>query len=148
MGAVLRRIVKAAPAPQKTMAKLDMIGIAVKDMRKALDFYRALGLDIPADAAKEDHVQVITPDGYRIAWDTEELIKGFNPEWAAPRGEPPGRIGLAFLCENAADVNAMYKRLVDMGHRSHKEPFDAYWGQRYAQVLDPDGNVVDLFAQL
>ena len=26
------------------------------------------------------------------------------------------------------------------------EPFDAFWGQRYATVLDPDGNAVDLFA--
>jgi uncharacterized glyoxalase superfamily protein PhnB len=23
---------------------------------------------------------------------------------------------------------------------------DAFWGQRYATVLDPDGNPVDLFA--
>lgn len=27
-------------------------------------------------------------------------------------------------------------------------PFDAPWGQRYATVLDPDGNGVDLFAPL
>ena len=26
------------------------------------------------------------------------------------------------------------------------EPFDAFWGQRYAQVKDPDGNPVDIFA--
>jgi uncharacterized glyoxalase superfamily protein PhnB len=25
---------------------------------------------------------------------------------------------------------------------------DAFWGQRYATVLDPDGNSVDLFASL
>ena len=28
------------------------------------------------------------------------------------------------------------------------EPFDAFWGQRYATVRDPDGNAVDLFAAL
>ncbi|MFL6036949.1 MAG: glyoxalase, partial [Gaiellaceae bacterium] len=28
------------------------------------------------------------------------------------------------------------------------EPFDAFWGQRYATVVDPDGNAVDLFAPL
>ena len=31
---------------------------------------------------------------------------------------------------------------------SHLEPMDAFWGQRYATVLDPDGNSVDLFAEL
>jgi hypothetical protein len=28
------------------------------------------------------------------------------------------------------------------------EPWDAFCGQRYAEVEDPDGNVVDLFAPL
>ena len=30
----------------------------------------------------------------------------------------------------------------------HKEPWDAFWGQRYASVKDPDGNQIDLFAPL
>ena len=38
--------------------------------------------------------------------------------------------------------------LVNNGARPHKEPWDAFWGQRYAQIHDPDGNVVDLFAPL
>ena len=38
--------------------------------------------------------------------------------------------------------------LVAAGHRSHRAPWDAFWGQRYATVLDPDGNAVDLFAAL
>lgn len=130
------------------MAQPDMIGIVVKNMQQALEFYRALGLDIPVDAEKEDHVQVITPNGYRIAWDTEELVKGFNPDWSAPKEQVPGRIGIAFLCNNAADVDATYQRIVAKGYHSHKEPWDAFWGQRYAQVLDPDGNVIDLFAPL
>ncbi len=126
------------------MAKPDMIGIVVKDMTQALDFYRALGLEIPQNAAQEDHVEV-KANGYRLAWDTEEMVKGFDPNWQAPNGS---RIGLAFLCDNAADVDATYQRIVQKGYRSHKEPFDAFWGQRYAQVLDPDGNVIDLFAPL
>ena len=39
-------------------------------------------------------------------------------------------------------------RLVEAGYRSHVQPFDAFWGQRYATVLDPDGNPVDLYAAL
>ena len=50
------------------MALPDMIGMVVRDMCATLEFYRALGLEIPADAEKEDHVQVITPNGYRLAW--------------------------------------------------------------------------------
>src|SRR5262245_14202838 len=126
------------------MAKPDMIGIVVKDLRAALDFYRAVGLEIPAGAEQEDHVEVKS-NGYRIAWDSEEAIKGFDPAWKAPNGS---RIGLAFLCDSPADVDATYQKIISKGYRSHKEPWDAFWGQRYAQVLDPDGNVVDLFAPL
>lgn len=128
------------------MAKPDMIGIVVKDMRHALEFYRAVGLDIPQGAEKEDHVEV-KANGYRIAWDTEEMVKGFNPAWQAPNNGL-GRIGIAFLCDDSKDVDATYARVIAKGYRSHKEPFDAFWGQRYAQVLDPDGNVIDLFAPL
>jgi uncharacterized glyoxalase superfamily protein PhnB len=39
-------------------------------------------------------------------------------------------------------------RLVAAGYEGKKEPYDAFWGQRYANVVDPDGNVVDLFAAL
>lgn len=127
------------------MAKLDLVGIIVKDMGKALQFYRELGLNIPAGAENEGHVQFTTPNGYQLAWDTEEVIKSFLPDWHAPDGS---RIGLAFACENAADVDATHRRLVGKGYRSHKDPFDAFWGQRYALILDPDGNSIDLFAPL
>jgi uncharacterized glyoxalase superfamily protein PhnB len=39
-------------------------------------------------------------------------------------------------------------RLTDAGFTWTKEPYDAFWGQRYANLADPDGNVVDLFAPL
>jgi len=123
-----------------------MIGIVVRDMKRTLDFYRALGLDIPPGAEGEGHVEVITPNGYRIAWDAEHEIKSFDPDWKEPTSA--GRIGLAFKCDSPADVDATYRRLVDGGYHGRKEPWDAFWGQRYAQVEDPDGNVIDLFAPM
>jgi uncharacterized glyoxalase superfamily protein PhnB len=127
-----------------SMAHPDMIGIAVKDMAPALRFYRVLGLDIPPEAEKEDHVEVIA-NGYRLAWDTVALIKSFNPDWVEPVGH---RMGLAFKCASPAEVDELYRAVVAAGYTGHKEPWDAFWGQRYAQVIDPDGNIVDLFAPL
>jgi uncharacterized glyoxalase superfamily protein PhnB len=57
-------------------------------------------------------------------------------------------MGLAFLCDSVADVDARFASVIAAGFESHKQPWDAFWGQRYAQVLDPDGNIVDLFAPL
>jgi uncharacterized glyoxalase superfamily protein PhnB len=39
-----------------------------------------------------------------------------------------------------------YNDLAAAAYKGHLAPFDAFWGQRYATVLDPDGNHVDLYA--
>ena len=58
------------------------------------------------------------------------------------------RMGLAFRCASPAEVDATYAEVVAAGHVGLKEPWDAFWGQRYAQLRDPDGNPVDLYAAL
>jgi uncharacterized glyoxalase superfamily protein PhnB len=78
-------------------------------------------------------------------FDTEEVIRSFDPEWERPNGST---VGLAFACESAADVDRVYAELTGAGSESEKEPWDAFWGQRYASLHDPDGHTVDLFAPL
>jgi catechol 2,3-dioxygenase-like lactoylglutathione lyase family enzyme len=123
----------------------DMIGIVVKDMAAALRFYRLLGLVIPEGVESEPYVEVTTPNGYRISWNTLEMVQGIYPDWEEPAGH---RMSLAFKCDSPAEVDSAYGRLVDSGYEGYKAPWDAFWGQRYAMVKDPDGNPVDLFAPL
>ena len=123
----------------------DMIGLTVRDMAAALRFYRLLELDIPEGAESEDYAQVITPNGYRISWNTLEMVESIDPDWVEPAGQ---RIGLAFKCDSPQSVDALYSAIVAAGYAGHKAPWDAFWGQRYAVVLDPDGNKVDLFAPI
>jgi len=127
------------------MAQLAAIGIVTRDTAESCRFYRTLGLDVPEPPADGDHFDVELPNGLRLMWDTESLIKQLDPEWERPQGQG---MTLAFECADAGDVNATYARVVDAGFSSKKEPYDAFWGQRYANVIDPDGNVVDLFAPL
>ncbi|MET9481682.1 VOC family protein [Streptomyces sp. NPDC006638] len=124
--------------------RLDATSLVVSDMAASLAFYRLLGLDIPADADTAPHVEVRLPGGTRVLWDTEDTVRSFDPGFTAPEGG--GRIGLAFLCESPAEVDATYAALTAAGHRGHLKPWDAVWGQRYAIVLDPDGCEVSLFA--
>ncbi|MFC9295470.1 VOC family protein [Streptomyces sp. NPDC057011] len=124
--------------------RLDMIGLVVSDMAASLAFYRRLGLDIPAEADGQPHVEAALPGGMRIGWDTEGTIRSFDPSWTPPSGS--GRTGLAFLCDSPAEVDAVYAGLTDAGYTGHLKPWDAFWGQRYAVVLDPDGCEVSLFA--
>jgi catechol 2,3-dioxygenase-like lactoylglutathione lyase family enzyme len=128
-----------------TDARLDVVGIVVADMGAALAFYRLLGLDIPRGADDEPHVDVALPGGLRLAFDTDATIASFHPSW---KGGTGGRVGLAFALPDPAAVDTAYAELTGAGHHGELAPFDAFWGQRYATVLDPDGTGVDLFAPL
>jgi uncharacterized glyoxalase superfamily protein PhnB len=57
-------------------------------------------------------------------------------------------MALAFACESPAEVDAAYAELTGAEGSGAMEPWDAFWGMRYAIVHDPDGNPVDLFAPL
>jgi catechol 2,3-dioxygenase-like lactoylglutathione lyase family enzyme len=125
---------------------LNAIGLVVADMGKTLAFYRRLGLAIPASADTEQHVEHTLPGGLRLMWDAVDTVRSFDPGWTPPQGSP--RVDLAFRCEDPAEVDRVFADLVQAGHEARKEPWDAFWRQRYALLNDPDGNGVDLFAPL
>jgi catechol 2,3-dioxygenase-like lactoylglutathione lyase family enzyme len=127
-------------------ARLNAIGLIVADMGRSLAFYRHLGLEVPPEADREPHVEATLPGGLRLLWDTAETVRSFDPDWAPPGGGY--RMGLAFRLQSPADVDRAYADIVSLGYEGHKAPWDAFWGQRYASVKDPDGNQIDLFAPL
>ncbi|MBO4206641.1 VOC family protein [Micromonospora echinofusca] len=126
--------------------RFDLIGLVVTDLARSLEFYRQVGLDIPAGAEHEPHVEVELPGGLRLAWDTVATVHSYDPGWTAPSGG--ARVALAFRCADPDEVDRRYAELVAAGHHGHRPPWDAVWGQRYAVLHDPDGNAVDLFAPL
>ncbi|MGC5256591.1 VOC family protein [Gordonia sp. DT218] len=98
-----------------------------------------------AGAEQEPHAEATT-GGIRILFDTRAVVESFTPTWREPSGGH--RMALAFECASPDQVDSQYTCLVDAGHVSQREPFDAFWGQRYAVVLDPDGNPVDFYCPL
>ena len=126
--------------------KLDFFGVVVSDMARSVAFYRRLGLDFPEGAEQEQHVEAQLQSGMRYALDSEEVMRMFDPEWQRPTGGHS--VGGAFRCESPQDVDRVYAELLEAGGSAHKEPWDAFWGQRYAQLKDPDGTVLDLYAPL
>lgn len=115
-------------------------------MGRTMTFYRALGLQIPDGAENEPHVEVILAGGMRLMWDPVSTVTSFDPGWTPPTGGH--RAALAFSCADAAEVDTTYANMVAKGFDGHKQPWDAFWGQRYALLRDPDGNGVDLYAPL
>ena len=126
------------------MPRLNAIGIVSSDMARSISFYRLLGLDVP-ETPDEGHVDTFLPNGVRLMLDSEEVIRSFRPDWARATGN---QISLALECGSPAEVDEAYARVVGAGFHGEKEPWDAFWGQRYAQLADPDGVPVDLYAAL
>lgn len=120
--------------------KLDLISIVTQDMKTSLAFYRHI-FTIPEGLDNEGHVEITLESGLRFAWDTTQVMQSFEPHYTFV----PKQVG-AFLCDSPAQVDEQFELLLKNGGKSVKEPWDAFWGQRYALVADPDGNILDLFA--
>lgn len=136
-----RRLYRGGMSP-----RFDAVGLVVSDMAASVSFYRRLGFAFPEDAGQRPHAEAEISGGLRLLLDTEDTVRSFRPQWRPPSGD--GRTSLALRCDAPSEVDAVYERLVAAGHRGELQPWDAFWGQRYAVVLDPDGNGVDLFAPL
>jgi uncharacterized glyoxalase superfamily protein PhnB len=123
---------------------LNAIGISVSDMARSIQFYRLLGLDVP-ETPDEGHVDAFLPNGVRFMLDSEEVIRSFMPEWTRENGN---QLSFALECASPAEVDETYARATGEGFHGEKEPWDAFWGQRYAMLLDPDGVEVSLYSPL
>jgi len=119
------------------VAELNAIGIVSSDPARSIAFYRLLGVDFPEDG--EGHIEATLASGTRLMLDAEDVIRSFRPDWTRERGN---QLALAF------EVDGLYEAVEAAGFDAEKEPWDAFWGQRYAQLRDPDGVPVDLFAPL
>jgi predicted lactoylglutathione lyase len=129
-------------------ARLDAIGIVVGDLKHAVEFYRLLGVPFEegAESSPHGHAEATLAGGMRLMIDTEEGMRSFDPTWK--RGSGSAASSLAFRCDSPADVDDLCSRALAAGAAAHKEPWDADWGMRNAQLRDPDGNAFDLYADM
>ena len=121
------------------------IDIVVADMAASLRFYRTLGLAAPEFDPNEQHVQIKTAGGATLGLMLESAMREHFPDWVTPVGQ---RVTFACRCDSPEELNSVYDRIVSAGFQVIKEPWDAFWGQRYTSLADPDGNKVDLFAAI
>ncbi len=122
---------------------LYMVGLTVRDMVKALEFYRRLGLAVPDGSAERRHVEVKMGDAFTFFLDT----RSFGPD-TPPRAEAEGRqrVLLEFYLPSRAAVDAKCAELTGFGYRSYPAPVQAPPGMYFAFIEDPDGNPILLSA--
>jgi catechol 2,3-dioxygenase-like lactoylglutathione lyase family enzyme len=124
------------------------LNLVVRDMDAALAFYRRLGLTIldTEPQWEHQHRNAVTPEGFDLDFDSIEFAKQWNRGWPGGAGGATGVIGFTLATREAVD--ATYADLVGAGYRAQQEPYDAFWGARYAVVEDPDGNGVGLMSPI
>jgi catechol 2,3-dioxygenase-like lactoylglutathione lyase family enzyme len=124
-----------------TNPRLAVISIITNDMAAAVAFYESCGLRLSGGGPADQHSE-FSGTGIRVMLDTREVVTAIDPDWRPPSGGHA--MALAFDCGTPDEVD----RMVAAGAGIAKKPWDAFWGQRYAVITDPDGNPVDLFAAL
>jgi len=123
---------------------LKTIGIISKNMKGTLDFYRTLGFEIPLEADKEENYD-FENNGIVMGFLSQKLAQQADPNYQNSAGNS---INLQFLCGSSDEVDKTYKKLVDAGYKSYSEPWDTFWVQRFARVLDPDERIVNIYAYI
>jgi catechol 2,3-dioxygenase-like lactoylglutathione lyase family enzyme len=122
----------------------DQINLVVRDMPAMLAFYQLLGLDVAdPDPGWEGHHRTTTAgDGIDIDLDSQPFAQRWNRGWPADMTGPV----IGFRVAERSTVDELFQRLRSAGYEGQQEPYDAFWGARYAVVSDPEGNAVGIMS--
>ena len=127
---------------------LDGLNLVVGDMDATLRFYRTLGVPIPDEMvwgteSGAHHVDLRLGNGLGLDFDSAALAQAYNAGWDA---SPGPRTLIGFKVSTREAVDETYARLTAAGYTGLQEPYDAFWGARYAIVEDPDGRQVGMMS--
>jgi catechol 2,3-dioxygenase-like lactoylglutathione lyase family enzyme len=103
--------------------RFGMMVLYVRDLQRAIDFYRLLGLAVP-DPASDRPVSI---------------LRAFDPAWSAP--DDGYRQVMEFLVDDDPAVDRVWETLTAAGHRGIAAPGNLI-GPYATMVADPDGNAV------
>jgi uncharacterized glyoxalase superfamily protein PhnB len=115
--------------------------LVVKDADTSLAFYeKAFGFTkreaVPGPNGKTMHAEMTWNDAV-IMFGSEGEYPNMPPMYAPATIGKSSPVGLYLYCD---DVDATYQRAVAAGCKSLREPWDAFWGDRMCNVIDPDGH--------
>ncbi|MDA1316711.1 MAG: VOC family protein [bacterium] len=125
--------------------KLNAVGVTTSNFSKTLEFYELLGFKFPDGVGDGAHIETaITDSSAKLMIDSKDMAKDIIGE----DQKPGNHSSFAVQYDSAEEVNDIASKIKSAGFTIIKEPWDAFWGQRYCVVEDPDGYKVDLYAEL
>jgi uncharacterized protein len=129
--------------------RIDVITLAVSDLERALEFYRALGLVSPGVIGTEFAGDDTTPGGAASMFELEggltlalysraDLAKDAN---IAPGPPQSGEFSIGHLVPTKAQVDAVLAEAEAAGATLTDEPHERPWGIYSAYFRDLDGHL-------
>jgi predicted lactoylglutathione lyase len=115
-----------------------MVGLDVRDLRRSIDFYRLLGLDL-RDPHPDQPVSICRMESGVSLVLAEGFAASSDPSWVRP--ERGYQQVLEFFVGDDAAVDAEWSRLTAAGYHGRMPPTRTT-GPYAAMIDDPDGNVV------
>lgn len=122
------------------MNRLNLVCIGVKDMSRALAFYKAIGFQTP-ETSDDPPIVFFDNEGSKLElYPIAELIKDIDEENPPPLSD--GKFsGITFACNmmSKEDVDATMTLVEEAGGEVVKAPQTVFWGGYSGYFRDLDG---------
>lgn len=123
---------------------LDQVNLVTGDLPASVRFYRMLGVEIPDTRPGWNEHHRTAEFGADEVVDFDIDSTGFTAHWGS-EAIASGPL-LSFRFETREAVDRRYAELTGAGYRGLREPYDAFFGSRFAVVEDPGGVAVGLMS--
>ncbi len=126
--------------------RFDQVNLVVSDVEASRAFYARLGLDFGAEhdpVWSAHHVSAARGGDVPIDFDLDST--SFAAKWDRGWAGGTGAV-LGFKVDSREEVDQLVAALAAAAVPVQQEPYDAFWGARYAVVSDPDGNAVGIMS--
>jgi len=127
--------------------RFDQVNIVVPDVVGAAGFLRALGAHVPEPSDgwtdwAAHHVEFpAVADGFDADLDSP----AFAAHWGGLMGDFTGVV-INLRTDDRDAVDATFDRALELRAEGLREPYDAFWGSRYAVVRGPGPLVVGIMS--
>lgn len=115
--------------------------LTVRNAEKSIDFYnKAFGFELSSEPAKSEqgyiqHAEMKFGDDVIIMFASEGAF-GSTRKAPISEGITPSLV-IYIYCP---DVDSLHQRAIEHGAKSTIAPNDAFWGDRFCCLVDPDGH--------
>jgi predicted lactoylglutathione lyase len=117
---------------------LRQVNLVVSGLERSQTFYRRFGWQF---RPMGDAALIADAGRVLIALHLLDFVRMWNEGYDGRTGGPTV---LDVSVPDRASVDRLHAEVRTAGHASPQQPFDAFFGSRYAVVEDPDGKLVGL----